>query len=120
VEKTNGNEARPQRGALTERQARELAKGDRHYVARQNGSGEWLVWDCVSDHRVEFDHVPLTLAEELAKDFSADALRQCAEHSQRCARFMVEFGSPNAEDLKTFRQFALYARRLIQLVEASQ
>ena len=114
------SEQRPQRGALTERQARELAKGDRHYVARQNGSGEWLVWDSVSDHRVEFDHVPLTFAQELAKDFSADALRQCAEHSQRCARLMVDFGLPDPEDLKTFQQFARYARRLIQLVEASK
>ena len=55
---TNGNEARPQRGALSEAQARELAKSDRHYVARQNGSGEWIVWDSVSDHRVEFNEVP--------------------------------------------------------------
>ena len=41
-------------GELTEARAKELAKHDRHYVARQNGSGEWIVWDCVSDHRVEF------------------------------------------------------------------
>lgn len=40
---------------LTEARARELAKGDRHYVARQNKVGEWIVWDTVSDHRVEFD-----------------------------------------------------------------
>ena len=115
------SEQNPQRGALTERQARELAKGDRHYVARPDKIGDgWHVWDSVSDHRVEFDHVPLTFAQELAKDFSADALRQCAEHSQRCARLMVEFGMPDPEDLKTFQQFALYARRLIQLVEAGK
>ena len=54
MEKHNNREQISQRGALSERQARELAKHDRHYVARQNGSGEWIVWDCVSDHRVEF------------------------------------------------------------------
>ena len=43
-------------GWLTEARAKELAKSDRHYVARQNGAGEWIVWDTVSDHRVEFDH----------------------------------------------------------------
>ena len=46
------------RDALTETQARELAKHDRHYVARQNKTGEWIVWDSVSDHRVEFDRQP--------------------------------------------------------------
>jgi hypothetical protein len=40
---------------MTEAQARELAATDRHYVARDCGNGLWCVWDCVSDHRVEFN-----------------------------------------------------------------
>ena len=35
--------------------ARERAKDDRHYVAREGRDGRWYVWDCVSDHRVEFN-----------------------------------------------------------------
>lgn len=42
---------------MTEAEARELAKGDRHYVARQGRDGLWYVWDCVSDHRVEFQQL---------------------------------------------------------------
>lgn len=42
-------------GAMTEARARELAAGDRHYVARPDRVGDgWHVWDSVSDHRVEF------------------------------------------------------------------
>lgn len=41
-------------GAMSEAKARELAAGDRHYVARQNKVGDWIVWDSVSAHRVEF------------------------------------------------------------------
>ena len=42
-------------GAMTEAKARELAAGDRHYVARPDRVGDgWHVWDSVSDHRVEF------------------------------------------------------------------
>ena len=41
---------------VSEALARELAKGDRHYVARPDRVGDgWHVWDCVSDHRVEFN-----------------------------------------------------------------
>ena len=40
---------------MTEAQARAYAAGDRHYVARPDRVGDgWHVWDCVSDHRVEF------------------------------------------------------------------
>jgi hypothetical protein len=39
---------------MTEAQARELAEGNRYYVARQTKDGTWYVWDCVSQHRVEF------------------------------------------------------------------
>ena len=40
---------------MTEARARELAAGDRHYVARPDRVGDgWHVWDSVSDHRVEF------------------------------------------------------------------
>jgi hypothetical protein len=42
-------------GFMTEAQARAYAAGDRHYVARPDRVGDgWHVWDCVSDHRVEF------------------------------------------------------------------
>jgi hypothetical protein len=33
----------------------ERAKMDRAYVARQNRDGRWIVWDCKSDHAVEFN-----------------------------------------------------------------
>jgi hypothetical protein len=42
---------------MTEAEARELAKQDRHWVAHDCGDGRWIVWDCVSDHRVEFQSI---------------------------------------------------------------
>jgi hypothetical protein len=39
----------------SEQWARAHALHDRHYVARER-NGYWYVWDCVSDHRVEFDN----------------------------------------------------------------
>ena len=35
--------------------ARRRAQDDRAYVARQARDDTWFVWDCQSDHRVEFD-----------------------------------------------------------------
>ena len=33
----------------------ELAKHDRAYVVRPIGNDRYIVWDCKSDHRVEFN-----------------------------------------------------------------
>ena len=41
---------------MTEYQARELAKLDRYYRAKQARNGTWGVWDDKADHWVEFDH----------------------------------------------------------------
>ena len=35
--------------------ARKQAEDDRHYVAREGRDHRWYVWDCVSDHRVDFN-----------------------------------------------------------------
>ena len=39
----------------SEHLARERANDDRHYVAREGRDYRWYVWDCVSDHRVDFN-----------------------------------------------------------------
>ena len=38
----------------------ELAKHDRNYVALSIGNDEYIVWDCASDHRVEFNDIEET------------------------------------------------------------
>lgn len=45
---------------FTEREAKQLAKFDRNYTARQIGEpiNKWIVWDAQSDHHVEFDEPP--------------------------------------------------------------
>jgi hypothetical protein len=41
---------------MTKEQAERLAARDRNYSARYHKkTGEWFVWDAVSDHEVEFD-----------------------------------------------------------------
>ena len=35
----------------------ELAKQDRAYVVLAIGEDQYVVWDCKSDHRVEFDQI---------------------------------------------------------------
>jgi hypothetical protein len=35
--------------------ARELAKMERYYSAYEKADHTWIVWDAVSDHRVDFD-----------------------------------------------------------------
>ena len=47
---------------LTEKQARALAKFDRHYRAKRCRDGSWCVWDTISQHEVEFDEKDIPTA----------------------------------------------------------
>ncbi len=44
---------------FTKAKATELSNHDVNYVVREIGDNEYVVWDCKSDHRVEFDE-PVT------------------------------------------------------------
>jgi hypothetical protein len=65
----------------------------------------------------------LTLSHELAKDFNKEALEQLATHARLCADIMLKHGpvpwkmdQGERDALDTFRQFAAYSRRIIDML----
>lgn len=65
----------------------------------------------------------MTLSRELAKDFNKQALEQLASHARLCADIMIKNGpvpwrmdQSERDALDTFRQFAAYSRRLIDML----
>jgi hypothetical protein len=66
----------------------------------------------------------MELSKELAKDFNKSALTQCADHAAMCARIMLDecnnapwrMTDNERDALDTFRQFAAYTRRIIDML----
>ena len=67
----------------------------------------------------------LSLSKELAIPFDRAALTQCADHAAQCARIMLDdcanapwrMNDAERDALDTFRQFAAYAHRIVNMLD---